>query len=147
VPRGDQFDLDLAGDHLSLGFRIGTDVAGDDGLDQFGVDQATNADAAARRVVGDHRKVLASLADQFVDDPMQCSNPHEAADQEDAPSGIISTALATAIALFICVPPEPDAAPGHGRWRRFPALPCYLVCRSMVVLQERFENVLRQDCA
>ncbi len=63
-----------------------------------------DADAGTGGVIGDHRQILAALTDQFGDDLMREPTPIKPPISSDAPSGIISTALDTLIALLICAP-------------------------------------------
>ena len=59
-PLGDQLDLELAGDHLGLGLRVGPDVRGDQAFDPPAGDQLADADTGKRGVVGDDRERLSA---------------------------------------------------------------------------------------
>ena len=101
-----ELDGDLAGDHLPLRFRIGADVRDDQPAHELGVDQAADADARARRVVGDDGEVACdawrtSSAIIRWGDPTPMKPPIIS----DEPSAIFSTAADSAIPL--CMRPAP----------------------------------------
>ena len=78
----DELDLDLARDHLRLGFGVEPDVRGDEALDRAGADELADPPAGPGGVVGDDGEMLRAAADQRVDQPMGRAGAHEAADQE-----------------------------------------------------------------
>jgi hypothetical protein len=82
-----QFNLDLARDHLRLGFRVRADVAGDDAAHQARTDQQSDAQAGLGGVVGDDRQALLALAHDLVHQAVGRAHAHEAADHQHRPVG------------------------------------------------------------
>ena len=56
VPLRNEFDRDLAGDHLPLRDRIGADVRSNHARDAACVDEFADSHAGPRRVIADHRQ-------------------------------------------------------------------------------------------
>ena len=77
-----ELDIQLAGQHLLLGFGVEADMA-DDGLaHQLGADQLADAASGHRGIVGDDRKVAFVLPYDLVDHALGRADRHEATDHQ-----------------------------------------------------------------
>src|SRR3954451_4011882 len=79
---GHQLDLDLTGQHLPLGFRVGADMARDDLADQPGIDQLADFDTGASCVLCNDGQVPLALADRLVNETGRRAHSHEAPDHQ-----------------------------------------------------------------